>query len=127
MSRNRVVVQISDPWDLGELLQWQPLQGELLRLQGDAVGGRGLIRFDKPISYKGLTCTYAVVSPRHVGVDLTAIERGGKVDSGFTCISDEQAGSAAALDTSNWRGGIAFIGDLERIREEGNARDSDRG
>ena len=100
-----MLVTVSDPWDLGEALKWQPLPGELVRIVRDGDGGRALIKFDRPIQYRGSICHYAVAAPRHEDGDIAMIEEGTKVDCALTCISDEQAQSSNPVDTSDWRGG----------------------
>jgi hypothetical protein len=109
----RVRISLSDPWDLGESLNWQPVFGKLVKISLDVHGGRALIELDQPISYKGTTCQFAVAVPRHEGKNLEVLDKGGKVFCGFTGVSNEHAVSEAALSTDHWRGGLAFIGDIE--------------
>ncbi len=113
--QNRVLVRVSDPWDLGESLRWRPLEGELLQIASDERGGRALIKLDDRIEYRGSVCRYVVAAPRHEGATIAAIQKGEKVFCNFTGISDSQAASSDPLDTSTWRGGVAIIGDLEPL------------
>lgn len=109
----RISIAISDPWELGEALKWQPLPGELLRIVNDEHGGQALIRFDKPITYHGSVFQLAVASPRLEGHQITELTAGKMVCSALTGISDQQAESGNPLNTSHWRGGLAFTGDVE--------------
>jgi len=112
MNPMRISVSISDPWELGEALKWQPLQGELLQMVNDEHGGRALIKLDNAINYRGSSWRYVVATSRHQGRPIAEIQNG-KVASAFTGISEQQAESSSPLDTSNWRGGLAFVGDIE--------------
>lgn len=111
----RISISISDPWELGEALSWHPLTGELLTSVKNEHGGRALIKLDNPISYYGSNWRYVVAAPRHQGDEIGALETGKKIMCAFTGIPDEQAEAGSPLDTQNWRGGLAFIGDLIKL------------
>ena len=49
----RIVVRISDPWDLGEAIEWKPLEGTLLQIIEDEQGGKALIVLDHGVAYRG--------------------------------------------------------------------------
>lgn len=116
MSQTRISIEISDPWELGEALHWERLQGTLLQTVNDGQGGRALVELDKPVSYKNLRCHFVVASPRLEGDQIAEVQTWEKVFCAFIGISDDQARSSAALDTSTWRGGIAFIGGIEKTQ-----------
>jgi hypothetical protein len=44
---------------------------------------------------------------------MAGLYSGKKVLGAFTGISEQQAESSNPLDTTNWRGGLAFSGDVE--------------
>ena len=113
MKANRVVLRVSDPWDLGEALKWQPLQGELVKTASDDHGGSALIKLDKTITYRDAAYRFVVASPRLEGTVISTLETGKKVFCAFTGISDANADSANPFDTTGWRGGLGFIGDVE--------------
>lgn len=106
---------LSDPWDLGEALKWQPLRGDLLQATHDKHGGKALIELNESISYRGFVCRYIVASPRQKGGEIKELQNGKTVCCAMTGISDEQAKPSAAMDLSDWRGGVAFIGDIQPI------------
>lgn len=108
----QILISISDPWELGESLRWQPLRGELIESVSDEHGGRALIKLDEAVNYHGSACRYAIASPRHKGNEIGAVQAGKKLVCAFIGISEQQA-EVSPLDTKNWRGGLAFIGDLE--------------
>jgi hypothetical protein len=112
----RVTVTISEPWELGEAMQWCSLPGELQRVVDDGPGGRVLIKLDDPIKYRGLEWHYVVGAPRHAGDRVASLQAGQKVLSALTGITGQQAMSDSPFDTSNWRGGLAFVGDIEPVR-----------
>jgi hypothetical protein len=111
---NPVRISISDPWDLGEALQWKPLRGHLLQTASDERGGKALIELDEPVSYGGSVWRYVIAAPRHQGNQITELQSGRKVFSALVGISDQQAKADNPFDTSKWRGGgLVFIGDVE--------------
>ena len=109
----RIVVRISDPWDLGEPIEWKPLEGTLLQIIEDEQGGKALIVLDHGVAYRGAEWRYLVASVRHMGDKIAMLQSGKKVFSSMIGISNEQAASAQPLDTGHWRGGLALIGDIE--------------
>ncbi len=106
----RISIAVSDPWDLGEATKWQPLYGSLLQTER---GGRALIKLDNVISYGDSIWSFVIASPRHRGDEVGALQVGKKVAATFIGILDQQAQSEAAFDTHDWRGGLAFTGDIE--------------
>jgi hypothetical protein len=109
---SRVLISVSEPWELGESTNWQVIPGKVLPSANDACG-RVLVKLDYSINYHGSSWDYIVAEPRHEGIRIDALRSGERAVCGFTGITNEQAGSAASLDTQHWRGGLAFIGDFE--------------
>jgi hypothetical protein len=109
----RVIITISEPWDLGESIQWHPITGELLQFIDDGQGGRMLIKLDRPIKYRKSEWQYVVGAPRHCGDRVESLWAGTGILSALTGITGERAMSDNPLDTSDLRGGFAFIGDVE--------------
>lgn len=112
MKTPRIRVTLSDPWDLGESINWKPLFGTLVRMEINERGGRALVRFDQSLSYQGVEYQFAVAAPRHLGVNLRSLQDGEKIFCSFTGVSEQHANSSDALSTDFWRGGLAFVGDL---------------
>ena len=108
----QILITVSDPWDVGEAVNWQAIRGQLLQTESTDSGGKALVRFDHPIRYHGAEYNHAVASPRHEGRNIAEIRAGKSVVCALTAISDEQAQSNNSMDTSTWRGGLAFIGDM---------------
>lgn len=115
MSPAQVSIVLSDPWELGEALNWEPLKGELLRAERGEHGGRALIELERSIAYRGSDCRFVVASPRHVGDEIASLQLRKSVACAFIGISDAQAASSGVPDTREWRGGVAFIGDISLI------------
>lgn len=113
MNTISISIIVSDPWDVGEAVSWQPIKGQLLKMETDEHGGKALIKFNAPVSYRGVSYCYAVASPRLEGHHMAEIQAGKMVCSALTGIADQQAKSSNPMDISNWRGGLAFIGDVE--------------
>jgi len=106
----RISIIVSDPWDLGEATNWQPLRGSLLQMKSEEMA---LIKLDNAISYGNSIWHFVIASPRRRGDEVGALQAGKKVAATFIGISDQQAGSEAVFDTHGWRGGLAFMGDIE--------------
>ena len=113
MQHRRVRVTLSDPWDLGESLSWQPLSGELVRVGVEGKGGRALVKFDQRLIYHGESYQFAVAAPRHEGSSIGELDKGRPVFCSFIGVSDEHGQSQNALSTEHWRGGLSFVGDIE--------------
>lgn len=109
----RIAISVSDPWDFGEAVGWKPLAGQLLQVVDDDHGGKALIMLDDVVTYRGASWHYLVAQIRHQGDKISALQSGKKVLSSMIGISDVQAKSAQSLDTDHWRGGLAFIGDID--------------
>ena len=113
MNTRRISISVSEPWELGEALKWRPMRGELLQSVNDEPGGRALVRLEEVIVYRGSVWRYVVASPRHPGKEIAAVQTGDKVLCAFTAVSEQQVEAGDPLETENWRGGLAFIGDFE--------------
>jgi len=110
----RITINLGDPWDLGESLNWQIIYGEMLLTVKGEHGGQVLIKLDNSIDYKGSSWRYLVASPRYYANEIIELHRG-TITANFIGITEQQAlqvDPRVALDTSKWRGGFAFIGDL---------------
>jgi len=118
MKSMSITLTLSDPWDLGESLDWKPQTGEILRSSVDDRGGRVLIRLDKPIVHREVDYQFVVALPRHDGDRLDTGSLKEKICCSFTGITDEHAESENPLSLDHWRGGLAFIGDLFASSEE---------
>jgi hypothetical protein len=111
----RVTITISDPWEVGEAVHWRSLAGLVSQMVDDGRGGRMLIKLDDPIKYRGSAWHYLIGAPRHAGDRVVSLQTAGRLRSALTGITEQQAISDDPFDTSNWRGGLAFIGDIEPI------------
>jgi hypothetical protein len=115
MNPLRISITISDPWEVGESVNCETLSSELLQTQDTGHGGKALVRFKRPLRYRGQMYYYAVASPRHEGRFIHEIEAGKSLDCALTGISDEQAHSSSPMDMSKWRGGLAVIADIKPV------------
>ena len=105
--RMRVVLELSDPWDMGETLGWPKITGTVVAEQDDS----WLVEVDAPFEYSGSQYQYIVISARHVDTSLE-----GAISTAVSCnmirTTSERAVSAAPCDVSWWRGGRAMIGSV---------------
>jgi hypothetical protein len=114
-SHNFVRINLSEPWDLGEQLNWDPLEGEIIAISDLYIGGAALIKLNEPFNYRKMNCEYFVATPRYQGSSIRSIAEGKPLLCGITRISKEKAESSNPFDLSSWRGGLAIIGELEPI------------
>jgi hypothetical protein len=114
-----ISITVSDPWDVGEAVNWRTIRGVLLQTADADHGGKVLMRFDHDINYRGSAYRYAVGSPRLEGRHVAETEAGKSVGCVLIGIFEEQAKSSNPMDTSKWRGGLAFVGDLTPIKNSG--------
>jgi hypothetical protein len=108
-----VLLKISDPWELGESLGWEPLSGKIIAVDHDKRPSAVLVKLDKPVRFRNENGEFFVGSPRHVGDQIVDLGKGIPLFCGFTRISPEQAQSDGAFDLSRWRGGLVIIGELQ--------------
>lgn len=108
----QVYISISEPWDLGEALEWQPVQGEILKFNAEPHADRALIRLLNPIAHSGKIYRYVVATPRVKKLRVTSLSKGQSLGCAFIGIDDEQVSAVDPMETSSWRGGLAFIGDI---------------
>jgi hypothetical protein len=108
-----IVLKISDPWDLGESLGWQPLPGSIISVNEEKNPSAVLVKLDAPFQFRTYDCQFFIASPRHLGDQLDQVARGMPLFCGLTRISTEEARSANPFDLSRWRGGVAIIGELQ--------------
>jgi hypothetical protein len=113
MSNTRLILTISEPWELGEALKWLAIRGDLLRMVNNERGGQALIKLDEPFEHRGTVCYYLIASPRHAGFEMARLLAGETVLCSVTGTAEQPAEPSKSLDLSLWRGGIAFIGDVK--------------
>jgi hypothetical protein len=107
-----IKLRISEPWELGEAMEWQAVTG--LQLRVDVVNGLegALIKLDEPINFRGSDWHYVVCTPRHSRDSLVRLDRNQSIVCAITGISETQAVSDHPCDLATWRGGLACIGDI---------------
>src|SRR5687768_4748470 len=88
-----IEIHISDPWDLGEALRWEPLKGEIIATNDLPIGGKALIRLDYSFNYKNTECEYFIARPRYTGANIGALFKGKPVICGLTRIPNKLAES----------------------------------
>jgi hypothetical protein len=113
--RIHIKIHISDPWDLGEALKWEPLEGGLIATNDLPIGGMALIKLDQSFNYKNTECEYFIATPRYSGANIGALAKGKPMICGITRIPKELAESQNPFDLSLWRGGVTIIGEVEPL------------
>jgi hypothetical protein len=112
-----IEIHISDPWDLGEALRWEPLEGGIIAIDNLPTGGMALIKLNHSFNYKNTECEYFIASPRYIGANIGTLFKGKPMTCGFTRIPKELAESQNPFDLSLWRGGVTIIGELELLEQ----------
>ncbi|NQU40346.1 MAG: hypothetical protein HQ523_10375 [Lentisphaerae bacterium] len=107
---------MSDPWELGESIGWEPLWGLVVKCGVRPSGGFGpkrealIIRLAEPLSFKGIRYEYLQGSPRHEVDALADLQKGEDLFCSFVCIPPEQVDSDKPFDLNWWRGGGTITG-----------------
>ncbi len=104
---NVVQIIVTDPWEVGDT----PRRAKVLGEKGNAL----LVEYETPFQYKNTTCRFFVVSPRHENVEIQSILARESVLCGMTLITPEQREGDNPFDLRLWRGGIAFIADVQGV------------
>lgn len=101
-----IVIRLSDPWELRELLGWQELRAAIIDVKAatDKLYGSqqemAIVRLDDPFVFRDTSCEYFVASPRRRGSRLSRLVSGQSVFCGITRIPEEKAHSRDAFDLS---------------------------
>lgn len=112
LEQKSIVVKLSDPWDLGERLNWKPLGAVVLSVDNNDSPENLILRLASPFEYKNVHCEYFVASTRHENERLKDLASGKAVFCGLTRIPESRMRSADPFDLGWWRGGPALIGEL---------------
>lgn len=110
----KIVLRLSDPWDLGKQLGWSELEAIIVSVKDD--GGVPIsiaIKLVSPFDYKNTSCEYFIASPRLGRAGLAGLLKGQAVFCGLTRVASDQIVAADPFDLSHWRGGIGLIGEVE--------------
>jgi hypothetical protein len=103
----RVVINLSDPWEMCEALGWPAISG--IVAHSDAVSW--LVKIDQPFVHANAEYRFLVVSPRHEDKSLAnAVSE--DVPCNMIRTTPERASSESPCDVSWWRGGHAMIGSV---------------
>lgn len=110
-----IKLSITEPWEVGETTGWRAMTGQQLRLE--QVDGReaALVKLDEPINSRGTGWHYVVCIPRHKDDQLSRLSSDRGIICTITGVSVQQALSDHPCDLTNWRGGLACIGEIELI------------
>jgi hypothetical protein len=76
-------VRISDPWDLGETLNWPLMKGHLEEFDSSSTEPKFIFILDQEFTYKNEKYRIFLVSPRYVGEKLPNVFLGTPVTCGF--------------------------------------------
>jgi len=111
----RVEVGISEPWEARVFSGFGYAGKRALYIDQhyNCTVNCVLVQIETPFVYKETECEYFVCSPRHAGSSVDDIWGKRLVDFAIQPITQETAQSARWFDTTEWRGGVAFIGSIK--------------
>ncbi|MFO1392340.1 MAG: hypothetical protein U1F09_01070 [Steroidobacteraceae bacterium] len=109
-----ILITVSEPWDVGEAVAWAQIRGEIVAIESGPNRDRALVRFAAPLQYRGAGYHSAVAYPRVAGTWISDVDSGSVVGVALTCTTADASVGAAVPDSSAWRGGLAFVADLQR-------------
>ncbi len=110
--QENIIIKLSDPWDLGEMLSWTPIQGKIEAVDGKT--NKIIIQCSKPFTYKNIVCEYFIATPRHKENFFDLIHKK-EIFCNFTLINEDQVKSKDKFNLDFWRGGVGIIGMLHFI------------
>lgn len=76
-----------------------------------------IVKVSEGFDYDGRYCEYFLASTRHVGKDFLEILKGESLLCSFIRIGEDNLNADDPFDSSWWRGGAAFVGDM--LKREG--------
>jgi len=112
LTGKKILIKLSDPWDLGESFGWEPLAAVIVAAKEDTAGGALLVRLERPFIYKDVRCEYFVAVPRHENSSVEALIAGRPVLCAITRITEDRLEAEDPFDLSWWRRGVAGIGEI---------------
>ena len=106
----KVLLQLSDPWSMGEALGWPKICGTVAHRGSES----WLVEIDQPFVYEDTEYRFVVISPRHVGEQLIGADVA-TVSCAMIRTTREFAESASPCDVTWWRGGHSMIGSVVAV------------
>ncbi|NJL29131.1 MAG: hypothetical protein HC897_15235 [Thermoanaerobaculia bacterium] len=79
----------------------------------DAVG-QALIELSEPLRYSGVPYRFVVATPRYLGENLNDLQPGDAAMCSFVGVVNLEPQAEDGSKVTSWRGGLAFIGELQR-------------
>src|SRR5690625_4045547 len=104
-----VLINLTDPWELGEALGWKSFKGKIIRIDSDKERWRALIELEYEMNHSGLSFRFLVASPRHGEDRIEYMTHQKRVTCAFIWIQDVAEGVVDMHNTENWSGVVAFI------------------
>jgi hypothetical protein len=109
----KITITVSDPWAVGEALNWRPISATVVSMRPQQEQGTALIEFDPPLEYDGRHWRFGVASPRHVGDRIAALDQGPDLFAAVTTIDNDSSRSNWRAATERRGDGLYFIGNIQ--------------
>lgn len=107
-----ILVNLSDPWDLGTKLNWEPLKAVVILVDNTDKPENLILRLTSPFEYGNVRCEYFIASTRLENEQLSDLAKNKAVFCALTRIPESRLQSADPFDLKWWRGGPGLIADL---------------
>ncbi|MHB1003553.1 MAG: hypothetical protein ACYC1B_06985 [Thermoleophilia bacterium] len=110
----KVILKLSDPWDLGEQLDWRALEAVIVNVKYEEDVPTSLaIKLSNPFNYHDTHCEFFIALPRLEGADFIQLVDHRAIFCALTRVTPEQMADDDPFNLSQWRGGLGIIGELE--------------
>lgn len=117
MNEIPVQIAVSEPWELGEAINWHERLGTLVRVENQEGSQIGLVSLTADLPYENRKWSYLLARPRSDRMNLSALDSGASVPCNFIGLVEEPVGKALFEVLDEWRGGLAFVGDLSHANK----------
>ena len=109
---HKCTFRLSDPWDMGEAIQWREMTGVIVGLEQ---GQESIIlKLDRPFTYKSVLYEYLLVSTRYVGDSFTdCLSKGLEVSVNSVQVLRERIWDKIPEIPDSFRQGRGMIGSLK--------------
>jgi len=121
-----LILLLTDPWELGEQIDWKPIIGLTVEsgLRQQSTFGPAsesiIIKLNNPFYFNGLYYEFLQGSPRYDHDSFDMLRAGKSIVCNFICVLSKQVNSNSPFDLSWWRGGGGLTASMELLKDNKN-------